>query len=114
MTRVIVIKGVTPNAHLRTCVIKIIQIQDKSPNGKIVFPLTFRDFSYRSTEKVKKVFNQTFQIIEVILRKRLLKTSSKNSYPFKSYAYLNFGLEIFPQNRLEKLKIDSIQQCIIL
>ena len=39
---------------------------------------------------------------------------AENSYPFKSYAYLNFGLEILPQNRLEKLKIDSIQQCTIL
>ena len=53
-------------------------------------------------------------MIKVIVRKKLLKTASENSYPFKSYAYLNFGLEIFPQNRLEKQKIDSIQQCIIL
>ena len=43
-------------------------------------------------------------ILEVIVRKRLLKTASKNSCPFKKYAYLNFGLENFPQNRLEKTK----------
>ena len=58
-------------------------------------------------KRYKLVFSQKFQIITVIVRKRLLKTASKNSYPFRSYAYLIFGLEFFPQNRLEKLKIDS-------
>ena len=36
MTRVLVIKSVAPIAHLRTCVMKFILIQDESPNGKIV------------------------------------------------------------------------------
>ena len=54
------------------------------------------------------------------MRKRLLKTASKNSYPLKSIAYLNFGLENFPQNRLQKLKIDfkttmhhSVMSCVV-
>ena len=36
-----------------------------------------------------------------MVRKRLLKTASKKFYPFKRYVYLNFGLKVFPQNRLE-------------
>ena len=42
------------------------------------------------------------------MRKRLLKTVSKNSYPFKSFSYLNFELELFTQNRLDSIPIVGI------
>ena len=44
-----------------------------------------------------------------IAENRILKLLS-----IKKLCLFEFRTGIFPQNRLEKLKIDSIQQCIIL